>query len=202
MNLQALDHLMGLLAAASLTYLLAYAIRIRVRRPLPRHRWSLPNPLARVTSLLGLAVALASSPSPTRAESRSPVPRPRGRVIDPPWTAPASPPPRHLARIQVGSPSSSDTHVAIHGPRSESETAAPPRCRLFPRACPMRSPHHVVMPGESLWTIAARWLDTTDPRRIAPFWPRIYRLNQALIGPDPDLIRPGQVLEIPRGRLS
>lgn len=201
MNTQSLDDLMALLAAASLAYLLAYAVRVRVRRPRPRHRWSLPNPLARVTSLLGLAVALASSPSPTRAESRAPVPRPRGRVIDPPWTAPASPPPRHSARIQVGSPPSSGPHVAIHRQHSKSEPPQTRHCRLFPRACSARSPHHVVMPGESLWTIAARWLETDDPRRIAPFWPRIYGLNQTLIGPDPDLIRPGQVLEIPHRRL-
>lgn len=56
---------------------------------------------------------------------------------------------------------------------------------------------HAVLPGETLWSIAARRLGTDDIRRIARYWPRIHRLNRAEIGPNPDLIRPGQVLELP-----
>ncbi|MCA1708721.1 MAG: LysM peptidoglycan-binding domain-containing protein, partial [Actinobacteria bacterium] len=56
---------------------------------------------------------------------------------------------------------------------------------------------HRVEPGESLWSIAADHLHTDDLRRIARYWPRIHRLNRDVIGADPSLIFPGQVLRLP-----
>lgn len=55
-----------------------------------------------------------------------------------------------------------------------------------------------VAPGDSLWRIAARHLgpDATAPE-IAAEWPRWYDANRAVIGPDPDLIRPRQQLQQP-----
>ena len=52
--------------------------------------------------------------------------------------------------------------------------------------------------GDTLWSIAAAELgpDAT-PQDIASRWPAWYAANRQLIGPDPDLIRPGQVLRIP-----
>jgi nucleoid-associated protein YgaU len=54
-----------------------------------------------------------------------------------------------------------------------------------------------VLPGDTLWSIAAERLGTDDIRRIARYWPRIHRANREVIGPNPDLLRPGQVLELP-----
>lgn len=83
------------------------------------------------------------------------------------------------------------------------ERAEPPRepRRQEPRAAlsggaPVER-WHAVMPGETLWSIAAERLRTQDMRRIARYWPRIHRANRDEIGPNPDLIRPGQVLELP-----
>lgn len=56
---------------------------------------------------------------------------------------------------------------------------------------------YVVRSGDTLWDIAAEVLRTDNPRRIARYWPRIHRANRALIGSNPHLIRPGQVLELP-----
>lgn len=56
----------------------------------------------------------------------------------------------------------------------------------------------VVRPGDSLWAIAARRLGgSASPATIAENWPRWYAANRALIGPDPDLIHPGQQLRPP-----
>lgn len=57
-----------------------------------------------------------------------------------------------------------------------------------------------VRPGDSLWRItAARLPRTAGAGRIAEGVDRLYRLNRDRIGPDPNLLRPGQVLRLPRG---
>lgn len=45
----------------------------------------------------------------------------------------------------------------------------------------------VVRPGDTLWALAGH----------CPAWHRLYALNRDVIGPDPDLIRPGQRLRLP-----
>jgi hypothetical protein len=61
---------------------------------------------------------------------------------------------------------------------------------------------YVVQAGDSLWRIAERTLvarndGTVTSADIAQFWPVVYRTNRALIGDDPNLILPGQTLQIP-----
>lgn len=49
---------------------------------------------------------------------------------------------------------------------------------------------YTVRPGDNLSAIAARF-------GIAD-WRTLYQANRSVVGPDPDVIRPGQVLTIPR----
>jgi nucleoid-associated protein YgaU len=58
----------------------------------------------------------------------------------------------------------------------------------------------VVQPGDSLWRIAARSLgrDAT-PAATAAAWPSWYAANRAVIGDDPGVLSPGQVLRPPSG---
>jgi nucleoid-associated protein YgaU len=60
------------------------------------------------------------------------------------------------------------------------------------------APSVVVRNGDSLWTIAAARLGplATDVE-VAQEWPRWYAANRATIGPDPDLLQPGQMLRAP-----
>lgn len=56
----------------------------------------------------------------------------------------------------------------------------------------------VVHRGDSLWSIAARHLGPQpSDAEIARAWPRWFDLNRDLIGDDPDLILPGQILRVP-----
>lgn len=55
-------------------------------------------------------------------------------------------------------------------------------------------PTHEIAPGETLWSIAVERLPA---RPVTEAWPRIYRLNQRRIGPDPDLVHPGTTLRLP-----
>lgn len=54
-----------------------------------------------------------------------------------------------------------------------------------------------VRPGDCLWDIARRRLTHPTPIRVATDWPRWWRNNRAVIGPDPDLVVPGQRLRPP-----
>jgi len=57
---------------------------------------------------------------------------------------------------------------------------------------------HTVTRGESLWAITAR-IRGGDDRDVAKAWPELYSLNRDIVGPDPDLLLPGQELRIPAG---
>src|SRR5262245_25300179 len=77
------------------------------------------------------------------------------------------------------------------GQRADQETRSPAEP-------PTRDPALVVVPGDTLWGIAARELgDEPSNREIAERWPRWYASNRDVIGPDPDLILPGQRLSPP-----
>lgn len=54
--------------------------------------------------------------------------------------------------------------------------------------------------GDSLWSIAAAHLPPgSDDAAVAAAWPRWYATNRSVVGDDPDLIRPGQILTVPAG---
>ena len=56
----------------------------------------------------------------------------------------------------------------------------------------------VVRPGDSLWRLAAEHLPSTARRAdVAAAWPAWWSANRAVIGPDPDLLHPGQRLAVP-----
>jgi len=60
---------------------------------------------------------------------------------------------------------------------------------------------HTVRAGDCLWSLAARDLAArhvgSRPADVAVAWRRWYALNRATIGPDPGLLRPGEVLRVP-----
>ncbi len=59
----------------------------------------------------------------------------------------------------------------------------------------------VVRRGDTLWGLAAAdHPEAADPATITARWRELYDVNRAVIGPDPDLILPGQQLRIPRFR--
>jgi nucleoid-associated protein YgaU len=57
----------------------------------------------------------------------------------------------------------------------------------------------VVRPGDSLWRIAEQHLPAeAPPTAVAAAWPQWWSANRAVVGDDPDLLVPGQVLQVPR----
>lgn len=142
---------------------------------------------------------------------------PRAREGSAPPFSPTSPPPIRPDRPRIGNSmeraESMKRHPAGKGLSGDAGSAttgslqgdrqAPPgsgRSGAGPSSSyPPRS--HVVQDGDTLWDIAQEQLGTSDLRRIARQWPRIHRVNRRIIGPDPNLILPGQVLELPEEQL-
>lgn len=139
----------------------------------------------------------------------------------PPWLETSGfPPPRPLVRAEAS------THPAVHaGTRRAPGGSLFPRAglqrrdvdisdrvrrgiidlrrteRLVERKSGTRGAmqsHYTVMPGDTLWDIASQVLGTDDVRAIARYWPAIHRENRDVVGADPNLIRPGMVLTLPR----
>lgn len=118
------------------------------------------------------AVSASWTPSPGQA----PVPEPQGpgatTGVDPRWK-PLSP-------------------IVDAGPL----TARPVRSQDTPAA----RREVTVRSGDSLWSIAAASLGPfASDADIAREWPRLYAGNRQAIGPNPHLLRPGQVLILPPG---
>jgi len=91
-------------------------------------------------------------------------------------------------------------------PRHSAPPSAPtPVVRGASGAPPNRPPDRApdgdtvrVRPGDSLWLIAARRLGpSADAVQVAAAWRRWYAANRTIIGRDPALILPGQVLSPP-----
>jgi nucleoid-associated protein YgaU len=75
------------------------------------------------------------------------------------------------------------------------ERAVAPRA---PQTRPRPTLSVVVRSGDCLWSIAARDLPAdASPVEVAHRWHALYAANHDLIGPDPDVIEPGQRLRLP-----
>lgn len=196
-------------------------VRIRVRKGRRQARW-----FVRSISVLGFSLAI-STPAAAVGSRRPDPPHRRAAAAAPPWSATGGSPPRPPVGSRAHHPATVQrAHPAIHGRRlGPDEEPAPlfPRVRASRdtgtgtgsrragrsidecrerRACMAAHPSsrpriHVVRPGDSLWTIAAAALGTDDPVPVARYWARIHRANREVIGPNPDLIYPGQRLALP-----
>ena len=138
--------------------------------------------------LVGATVGSVLAPSTAAGGTAPPppgfavtAPDAAGRRVDPaePVTAPALAEPGWTPSRPLERPQPSPHLVAGPSPRAS-------------------SPSVVVLRGDSLWEIAARHLgpDASDAE-VAVEWPRWYAANRAVIGDDPDLLLPGQVLQVP-----
>ncbi|WP_124343288.1 LysM peptidoglycan-binding domain-containing protein, partial [Cellulomonas algicola] len=80
----------------------------------------------------------------------------------------------------------------------ESGSGATPRSSATPAGTTVDAGSVVVQPGDTLWSIAARHLPAgADDAAVAAAWPRWYAANVDVVGADPDLLLPGQVLAVP-----
>lgn len=201
---------LGLVAALGLILRLLPAGRMRMRLRAEVLRWA-PRTLAS-TLLAATAVAgsgqFAHSAGPAAPDPGWPTvpaaPRDPGwPTTGPDGTSPggdsgAGQPPADSRDEPGPDESAPDRAPEDRSPDEEASDDRAPRDdgpRDGPRAAPDRAPRtHVVEPGESLWSIAGEFTDSTADQ--AELVATIHAENRATIGADPDLIMPGQRLEI------
>jgi len=145
-----------------------------------------------ILALLGVTAtagpAAAASPPPVPTVAASVVAGHDRAVVDPfDWTAPADAP-DHLATVVARAADPLPSAADLFAPRR-----APPG-RMVARTVR-------VVAGDCLWSLAARDLAArhvgSRPVDVDAAWRRWYATNRAVIGPDPRLLRPGEVLRVP-----
>jgi nucleoid-associated protein YgaU len=96
-------------------------------------------------------------------------------------------------------PSPTPSLAGLPMPERAVGAAHPPADRSVQRPAHRSVPRSVVVrPGDCLWRLAAADLPAeASAARVTTRWQTIHRLNGAVIGPDPDLIHPGQRLVLP-----
>lgn len=145
--------------------------------------------------------------------SASASPRPSAR--------PSASPSRSSAHPRAGGPGSKTP--AVKSPGAKSPGAKSPNSKASPKSgslkpgsaqrsgtcvpAPDAKPapvirQHLVLAGESLWSISLQWLQqngvpSPTNGQVAQLSKQIFAANAALIGANPDLIRPGLALTIP-----
>lgn len=140
--------------------------------------------------------------------SASASPRPSAR--------PSASPSRSSAHPRTGGPGSKTPAVKSPGAKAPNSKASPKSGSLKPGSAqrsgtcvpaPDAKPapvirQHLVLAGESLWSISLQWLQqngvpSPTNGQVAQLSKQIFAANAALIGANPDLIRPGLALTIP-----
>jgi nucleoid-associated protein YgaU len=105
-----------------------------------------------------------------------------------------------MAGAAIGTPVTSSAPYIAPAPRPPVSTADPGPSTVLTGVAHRSSDDtgYVVRRGDALWDIAARHLGpTASAAEIARAWPRWYSANRAVIGADPGMIRPGQILFAP-----
>jgi nucleoid-associated protein YgaU len=118
-----------------------------------------------------------------------------GRAASAPLGPPTASEPAGTSPPPVpGTPAPSPTESPSQ-PATEPPSPPTPEPPGQPGACPV-----TVAGGDTLWDLAAAHLGPgADDAAIDAAWRADYAANRDVVGPDPDLILPGQVLALPCG---
>ncbi|MBM7820808.1 nucleoid-associated protein YgaU [Cellulosimicrobium cellulans] len=173
--------------------------------PAPSHAPSVPTS-ATAQPAPAVTVPVPESPDPATTATTAPAaPSTPPGAPDAPSTAPtppstpaaASAPDRATA---PGTAPTAGTSAPARAPQAPSAAAAQRDAALtVVRDVAADGPREVVVVrGDSLWSIAARHLpDGASDAQVADAVQRWYAANAEVVGDDPDLVRPGQVLVAP-----
>lgn len=167
-----------------------------------------PHASSTPTSRASATPTIHASARARASASASASPRPSAR--------PSASPSRSSTHPRTGGPGSKTPAVKSPGAKAPNSKASPKSGSLKPGSAqrsgtcvpaPDAKPapvirQHLVLAGESLWSISLQWLQqngvpSPTNGQVAQLSKQIFAANAALIGANPDLIRPGLALTIP-----
>lgn len=167
-----------------------------------------PHASSTPTSRASATPTIHASARARASASASASPRPSVR--------PSASPSRSSTHPRTGGPGSKTPAVKSPGAKAPNSKANPKSGSLKPGSAqrsgtcvpaPDAKPapvirQHLVLAGESLWSISLQWLQqngvpSPTNGQVAQLSKQIFAANAALIGANPDLIRPGLALTIP-----
>lgn len=119
--------------------------------------------------------------------------------LDPAWQATA---PLEASAVPLEVPTASPGPEATVQPEAWAPRTEPPSAGPLARPGLRTTAHPPsaveVRPGDSLWSIVARHLGPdADAQDVADTWPKWFEANRGVIGEDPNVLRPGQLLVPP-----
>jgi hypothetical protein len=130
------------------------------------------SPANEATASIGIAAQWASVPGPSTQQLTAPSTESGPSEIEPRW--------------QPRAPATGPDLLGSRPQRAAEQSASPSQGAV------------AVTRGDSLWSIAARQLGPmASDIDIALHWPRWYAANRNVIGDDPGLLVPGQILQPP-----
>lgn len=148
----------------------------------------------------GAAQAAEAFFSDSPPQSISVLQRPEDAAVHPQWapTTELRAAPDHQEKVGSVTAAAANPGSEPPSPHWKPRTAPSGENVFIRPARPDAPAQAVVQAGDSLWSLAAAQLGplATDAE-IAAHWPRWYERNRSVIGDQPDLILPGQVLEVP-----
>ena len=135
--------------------------------------------------------AVSAAWTPTPGEWFTGYPDPADTVPAPAGPAPLTPEPPPVAGGPVADPQWKPLRPVVEpGPLASRQ--------LRPQTPAAAHGEVTVRAGDSLWSLSAAALGAyASDVDIAVEWPRLYQANRAVIGDDPDVLFPGQVLRLP-----
>ncbi|SES43929.1 LysM domain-containing protein [Pedococcus cremeus] len=141
----------------------------------------------------------AQAPSTSLSPSFSPTTTLRGTVVNAAVPYAGAPSPAFAPSPVPAHPSAGSATPAPGWTPSRPPVRPQPSTRLVTTAPASEGPREtVVRRGDTLWDIARAHLgpDATDAE-VAAEWPRWHEANRSVVGDDPDVLLPGQVLRAP-----
>lgn len=93
--------------------------------------------------------------------------------------------------------SSGQVLAPVEGAAAPPKTTRPAVAAPTPASTSCTGTSHRVVAGDTLWTLAARAVRTSDTDRVTLAWHRLYAANRAAIGPNPAVLQVGTALCLP-----
>lgn len=215
---QAAGWLLWAAACWGLLIFLAATLEVLSRGRLRATTWvGAPAPLRRLL-FAALGAAIASVPGQTWATSSPGASEPssgscsgaqtRGPAATDPLAIPVRPLGQSRTQLRINARPQSKNHSKNQSPirprtRQRSQLHSHPQTQTRQHAPAGVQPHtrtrsFVVKPGDTLWQLAESLLSSrAGAAEVLALTHRLHQRNRGVIGKDPDVIRPGQRLELP-----